>query len=246
MVLEGRTYLATLKQYFAFSQKETMAIIGAIFLMGLTYSFNNWGDQSFNLSIGVFNLVSALLISAIAILVHVGAQRAYSLSIGLKMEFKLWLPGLIAALILMIVSRGYIFFFALIGAHFAHMPGHRLGHFRYGLNREDMARVSFIGIVASLILASIFAIIRSGASNSFTESGVIICAALAVFMALPLPPLPGFHIFAGNRIMFALTFAFALIYSYLLYAFGLAAAIPGAILLLILGYLAWTKWIRKK
>ena len=246
MVLEGRTFLATFKKYGRFEGGELGIIIVAIALMGFTYSFNNWGTTSFELMTGFSNLVMALLISAIVLSVHVLVQKAYALSIGLNIKFKLWVPGIIAALLLMIVSRGYIFFFGLLGTKFIHMPGHRVGYFRYGLNREDMGRISLIGLIASLVLASIFALIRSALPNIFMGNAVIIALALAFFMALPLPPLPGFHIFASNRMMFAMTLAFTIIYAYVLYLFGVWVAVPGTILLLVLGHLAWTKWIRKK
>ncbi len=198
-----------IKRYFRFSTEEIRAVIVTTLILAFVVSFDEWGTTSFNAMIGLRNLFNAILIVLLAMLFHIGIQRIAGLLLGYKVEYRMWLYGLLAGAAVCIISNGKLWLFAPGGVLFFHMAGHRLGAFRYGLNHFDISVIGFWGPYANLILALLFKwLMGIFPSNPLLYKAFVVNVLLAVFTILPIPPLDGSHGYYGSRIAYAFSLGF--------------------------------------
>jgi hypothetical protein len=207
-----------IKRYFKFTPAELRGLIIAILVVAFIFSFKEWGyGEAFNAKVGLFNYFNALLIVALSFLVHISVQRVWSLVVGHRVEWKMWSFGLLASLILAFLTNGFLWWLILPGGFMVHhMAGHRLGWFRYDINYWDVAVISCMGALASILLAVFFKVISVAVASPLIHKAMIFNIAYAVCSLLPIPPLDGSRAFYGSR---------------MLYAFSLSGIVAAAILL---------------
>ena len=157
MVLRKELF-SRIKQYYHFSQPEITGIIASVFILGLIFSFRNWGDQQFDLTIGLTHLFIVFTLAAISLIFRITCQKFVGLSRGYNPEFKVWWVGLFLSLILALVSNGRLTLIFVGTVFSTFMIKLRLGEFRYGFSLLDNAIIAFWGILGNLILASLFGI----------------------------------------------------------------------------------------
>jgi len=150
-----RTYWATVKQYCHFNKEEKKALIIQILLFAFIFSYDDWGETSFNFIIGMKNFFLALIVVTIGVLIHEVGHRLYAIKYGFKVETKLWWYGILIGLILCIISGGKLLFFAAHGVFIHQMSVHRLGHFRYGPNIVAFCMVALSGPLLNIFFASL-------------------------------------------------------------------------------------------
>jgi len=220
------------KRYFTFNPEEIKGILGSTLIIAFIISFKLWGPgDEFNLAYGLKNLFNSILVVLLAILVHISAQKIYGLSLGFKVEFRTFWPGLLIALVLCFVSGGAIWFLVPGGIVLYHMKKHRLGFFRYGLNYWSLGMISAAGPLANVILAALLAVIAYGGviippmtpivTTTLIGRAISLNLWLAIFTMLPIPPLDGSNMFFASR---------------LLYAFAFGCIVGYAMLVLLLGF----------
>ncbi len=236
--MQGLSY--TIKQHFSFSPEEIRSLLLGILLCAFMFSFNNWGTGSFNLAEGLRNLFSATLIVALAFLVHHSVQRIAALAIGFKLEYRIWLYGILIGLALTVVSNGRLWFFAPGGLIAYHMVGHRLGSFRYGLNYWPLGMIGLLGPLSNLALAMIFKLLLLVApTNVLIQQAIVFNIWFALFMFLPLPPLDGSHLFFASRLTYIFMAGAIIGISFALYFLGVFLAL---VLGLLLGFGCWLSY----
>jgi len=220
------------KRYFTFNPEEIKGILGSTLIIAFIISFKLWGPgDEFNLAYGLKNLFNSILVVLLAILVHISAQKIYGLSLGFKVEFRTFWPGLLIALVLCFVSGGAIWFLVPGGIVLYHMKKHRLGFFRYGLNYWSLGMISAAGPLANVVLAALLAVIAYGGviippmtpivTTTLIGRAISLNLWLAIFTMLPIPPLDGSNMFFASR---------------LLYAFAFGCIVGYAMLVLLLGF----------
>jgi len=228
---------ARIKEFFSFSKQEIVGLVAAIAVTSLIFSFNDWGDESFNLIVGLKNLFAVIIISSIAFFGRLSFQKIYALKEGYLAEFKVWWVGLIIALVLAFVSLGRIPLILIGGVVAAFMVRQRLGEFRYGHSMMNNAIIAFWGILGNLILAIIFAIFGYYFPNSYFFNKAVLFNIIMAFCALlPLPQLEGLTIFWGSRTLYYLSVGLTLLAAVLLLTktkIGLILSIIIAIIVLI-------------
>lgn len=208
-----------IRKYYKFTPYEARSLTIAVLIIGFIISFKEWGAEKFNLSVGLFNLLNAVLIAALSIMIHDAGQRIWGLAIGFRIEFRMWTFGLIAALAIAFISNGNIWLIVPGGFMLHHLAGHRLGFFRYGLNYFGQAMVALAGPLFTLML--IIALKALGVffpDNALIEKAVMFNIVYLITSMLPVPPLDGSKIFFGSR---------------MLYAFVMPAMIVAAILMIV-------------
>ena len=119
-----------IRKYYKFTPYEARGLTIAILVIGFVISFKEWGADKFNLSVGLFNLFNAILISALSVMIHDAGQRIWGLAIGFRIEFRMWTFGLIAAVAIAFITNGNIWLIVPGGFMLHHLAGHRLGFFR--------------------------------------------------------------------------------------------------------------------
>ena len=208
-----------IKRYYKFTPYEARGLTIAILVIGFIISFKEWGADKFNLSVGLFNLFNAILISALSVMIHDAGQRIWGLAIGFRIEFRMWTFGLIAAVAVAFITNGNMWLIVPGGFMLHHLAGHRLGFFRYGVNYFGQAMVALAGPLFTLML--IIALKTLGVffpDNALIEKAVMFNVVYLITSMLPVPPLDGSKIFFGSR---------------MLYAFVLPAMIIAAILMIV-------------
>ena len=212
-------FIDRIKRFYKYSTYEARGIIISILVIGFVISFKEWGADKFNLSVGLFNLFNAILISALSVMIHDAGQRIWGLAIGFRIEFRMWTFGLIAAVAVAFITNGNMWLIVPGGFMIHHLAGHRLGFFRYGLNYFGQAMVALAGPLFTLML--IIALKTLGVffpDNALIEKAVMFNVVYLITSMLPVPPLDGSKIFFGSR---------------MLYAFVLPAMIIAAILMIV-------------
>jgi len=192
-----------IKRYFKFTPLEIRSLIIAILAIAFIISFKEWGIGRFDLKLGLFNYFNAILIVALSFLVHISIQRLWALSIGFRLEWKMWSFGLLFGLIMAFLTNGLVWIILPGGFIVHHMAGHRLGFFRYDINYWAVGLIAVTGPFASILLAAIFKSLSVVVANSLIQKVIVFNIAFALYSLLPIPPLDGSKTFFGSRMLYA-------------------------------------------
>ena len=197
-----------IKKYFSFNEAELRALGISILVMAFIYSSAKGGPEDvFVATYWVKNFLIAVVISTLSLFVHQTAQRVLGLSVGFRVEYRLWLYGILIGLVVAIISKGAIWFLAPGGILVYHMAGHRIGSFRYGLNYWPLGITGLVGPLANIALALVFKLLLV-----VSPENIVLLDALkfnlyfAVFSMLPVPPLDGSHLFFASRMTYIFAF----------------------------------------
>lgn len=196
-------YIDKVKRFYKYTPYEIRGLAVSILVIAFVISFKEWGATSFDLGAGLYNLFNSILIAALSILVHDTGQRLWGLTIGYRVEFKMWTFGLIAALVIAFISNGNLWLIVPAGFMIHHLAGPRLGWFRYGLNFFGQAMIALAGPLFSLMLIILFKILSVFSSNVLIEKAIIFNVIYAITCLLPIPPLDGSKIYFGSRMLYA-------------------------------------------
>lgn len=219
------------KRYFPFSEKERFWILASVIALSIMAGFDD-GREVFEARHWLANFAFVLIVVTLSVLVHEAAHRIYALHIGFKLEFRPWFYGLVAGIIVTLLTFGKFFFLAYGSFEARMLRAHRLGYFRYGLNYFALAAIAAVGPVSNMALATIFKIMVF-LPEGFAEKAVVINIMFAVYNILPIPPLDGAQVFFGSRILYALVAGLIVGWSIflLLPSFNLLVALLGALVL---------------
>lgn len=198
--------LDKIKRYYKFSQYELRGLLIAIIAIAFVISFDEWGTESFNFGVGLYNFSNAILIVALSILVHDAGQRLWALAIGYRLEFKMWSFGLIISLIIAFLNNGrvkYLWIIVPSGFMLHHLAGHRLGWFRYGINYFGQAMVALAGPLFTFMLIILLRVLSVFSQNPLLDKAIIFNVIYTIINLLPVPPLDGSKIYFGSRMLYA-------------------------------------------
>jgi len=238
---------AKIKKYYKFTPSELNGFLISVFILAFVISFKDWGRGS-NIQplVGIVNLFNAILIVGLSLLVSISVRKIAALQTGLRAEYKVWMFGLLLALIFAFVSNGNIWILVGGGLMFHHLAGHRLGFFRYGLNYFAVGLSSAVGPISNIILAAIFKGISVFVSNALITKAIMFNLGFAVWSMLPFPPLDGGRMFYGSRMAYALLFFFVVFAAILLYTnIPVWISLVGAALLGVVMWLAYYILVEK-
>jgi len=193
-----------IKRFYKFSPSEIGGLIFSIIVIAFIISFKDWGvGNVFNLAFGLVNFFNAILIVTLSLLVRDAVQKIWALVVGYRIEFKMWTFGLLFALGLAFLSNGSLWLIVPGGFIIHHLPGHRLGWFRYGLNYFAQAMIALSGPLALLTLIIFFKIIGLFTMNALIQKAIMFNVIFILTSLLPIPPLDGSKIMWGSRMLYA-------------------------------------------
>jgi len=235
------SYIDKVKKYFPYTLPELRNIVLSILVIGFMYGFND-GSKEWNTINWSYNMLISIIIVAIVMLTYTAGQRFAGLSAGYKIEFQMWWPGLILALVITFITRGYIWIPIAGGVILHHLAAHRLGFFRYGINMLDNGVISAAGPFAVIGLATLLKQITLlfGIAVPVIDKLYFFSLIFALVNMLPIPPLAGSNLFFNGRMTYVYVFCFFLAYAALAF-FKVYSWILGIILAAILWFLYYIK-----
>lgn len=190
-------WIDRIKRYYKFTRSEAIWLVVSVLVMAFIVGFRFEG-QGFVLGTFIANFLLSIFAVSIAVFVHESAHRIFGLNMGYKTEFKPFLYGLVAGVILAFMTYGKVIFLAYSGVFLNIMEKHRLGYFRYQLGHFDLGKVSLAGVLANLFLAA--AIKSMGfIPPAISEKLVLVNVLFAITNALPIPPLDGANIMYASK-----------------------------------------------
>ena len=207
---------STVKKYFRFENNEISSIVIGAIVIAFIVSFRDWGIDKFDPYMGISSLLKAFVFSIVMLLIYISIKKLFALNIGINIKYKISLYGLIAALILCIITNGYLWILIVGIVDFFYIKGARLGFFRYGPNVMNLASISLIGQFSLLFISIILKIF------SYAFPGALklmyIALAFSVTNMLPIPKFDGMNVFYASRLLYVFSFvsiiAFALLLSF--------------------------------
>lgn len=220
-----RTNIDRIKRYFWFSSEELKSFIIICLVFAFMMSFNEWGVERFEVLYGIKNFIIALIIVTISVFVCEAGHRIAGLIVGFKVESKLWWPGLLMAVALLLLSNGKLKIYVGFGIFIHHLAAHRLGKFRYGLNVKALGMIALAGPLACVLFGGLVKTIQLyltwlPLNVAIVDKIFFFNMIFAAISLLPIPPL------AGSRLLF---------YSRLWYAFIAGTVLGYAFLIAFLG-----------
>lgn len=219
-----------MSQHFSFSQEESRALIPVILVLSFIVGFND-GSETFSMFSWLRNYLNSLIIVALAVLVHVCAQKAAGIYLGQKVEYRLWAPAIIAGIVLALISNGE-WTVVVAGGIVAHaMTAARIGRFRYGFSYNDLGMVAAAGPLANVGLAILLKALTALPGGGLLGKAILINMLFALFAMLPIPPLPGSMVLFASRSLYVFLLAsLAAVTALLVYTSNAVLALGGAIL----------------
>ncbi len=230
-----------IKKFLRFSKQELSTIVIATLITGFIFSFRDWGDTTFNLSIGLTNLLLTIIIVFISIIFKLTCQKLYALSTGYKAEFKVWWAGLIIALVFTFITVGRVPLVLIGTIVTTFMVKQRLGEFRYAHNYEENAMAAQWGVYGALIMAMIFGVgLLYFPESYFFNMGVFFNLVMAVCALIPIPQLDGLTIIWGSKLYYIIGIVASILAPLLLvsYKINLVPQKVGLITAIIVGSVA--------
>ncbi len=186
-----------IRRYYKFGKNEQLWLLVSVLAMAFIVGFRFEG-QEFVLGAFIANFLLSVFAVSIAVFVHESAHRIFGLNMGYKTEFKPFLYGLVAGVILAFMTYGKVIFLAYSGVLLNIMEKHRLGYFRYQLGYFDLGKVSLAGVLTNLFLAA--AIKSMGfIPQAISEKLVLVNVLFAITNILPIPPLDGANVMYASK-----------------------------------------------
>jgi hypothetical protein len=176
-------------KYFKFSRKELAQIFWTSLAFGFILSFRKWGaGKEFDLVAGLGNIILGLIVVFLSLAFHVSLQKLVAIKLGYTANYTYWFNGILLSLLLVFVTAGW-FAFILPGAVMIELvPRLRMGKFRYGINKKDVARVALAGPIAHILIVLFMGIIYFNTDKSeFVFSIIFVNLLLAIYSSLPIP-----------------------------------------------------------
>ncbi len=190
-------YQDKVRRYFPFSNTEWKNFGVLVFVFALMWSFDRWGTTTFDAQEGIKNFLIAAITIGVVVFVHHAAQRLLGIWYGYRIEHKIWWIGLIAGMLITVLTFGdrsfFIFAASVMQAHF--MPAHRLGTFRYGPSLRQIGSSAFVGPIAAVTVSFLLYLIAPSVFRDMLDFSLY----FGLFNLLPIPPLDGFQVFVGTR-----------------------------------------------
>jgi hypothetical protein len=236
-------YKQRVKKFFNFSLEEIKGLLISIIVLAFIWGYND-GSGSFNLINWLGNYIKSFIMIAVILIMHISAQKLMGIKYGFMIEYKVWLNGLIAGVIVTLLTNGFFPLLIPGGITLLHLTRLRIGEFRYGLNTVESTYSVIAGPYTNFIFAMFMKFIIwqvLGFDSEIIDEFFKLSLILAVYMILPFNPLPGIIAFVGSKFVYIFLFALLITYILMIAIFGFYSLIWGVIFgAIIFGIYYWT------
>lgn len=181
-----------------FTSREIRDIIISMLVIAGVFAFA-FSNKNPTIAINLFPIT--LIAVGLGFVLHELAHKMVAIRYGFWAEYKLWVEGLILALI----TSYFGFVFAAPGAVYIH------GEY---INPEQNGKISLAGPITNILLALCFLVLLPFVNGSIillaiAQLGFAINSFLALFNLIPFSILDGAKIFKWNPLIWVITIAIA-------------------------------------
>jgi hypothetical protein len=225
-------YKQRIKKFYKFSPEEIKGLFISIIILSFIWAYND-GSETFSLVNWLINYMFVFFMMGIALFVNISMQKIFGIKYGFYVEYKIWTNGLIAGIIVTLLTKGYFPLLIPGGITLMHLSRLRIGEFRYGLNLVESSYTVIAGsyanfLIAMFVKALVWQIL--GIDSYLVDEFFKINLVLSVYLLLPFNPLPGIVAFIGSKFVYIFSFAILLMYILLIIIFDFYSLIWGGIL----------------
>lgn len=212
------SFLQRVKQYYGYSKEEIKHFIILAVVFGFLLSFNEWGEEVFELTTGLVNLLIGIIVAGIGIFVHDAGHRFYALYERSIIEAKIWWSGLGLSALFCVVSRGTLNLFVAESIEIKPIKAERLGEFEYRMSIEQIGLIAMMGSFANIVFATLlkFIAILGGISGGILYKMMVFNVIYGVVHWLPFPPLDGMKVLFFTRWFYFFSLVALFVFGYLL------------------------------
>lgn len=203
------TYLGKVKQHYRFTTEEIRNVIITILVATFVFAYND-GSSTFSLFFWLTNFIKVMIVVAISYFLHISVQKIVAFGPGYRVEYKLWIYGIIISLLFTILTKGKLYVLMLGGVIVYMIAAHRLGMFRYGISSTYELVIGAVGPITNVFLAFLAKMLYIATASQLFHQIMVINLVIAVYNILPIPPLDGATAFFGGG-FFAFGFYFGLV-----------------------------------
>ena len=230
-------------------KKEIQSILIVAFIAAFIFSFNEWGIENFNITLGIQNLILAFVFCLIIYTVHAFSQKFTANFYDHDVEFTyismkkkiaeirktINIPiGPLLTLLITLISNGKFIFLILNSFNLKTNKTRRLGHKWVNIKEFEEAQIALAGPLSNILILILFKILTP-LSGVFSK-GMFIASTIAIFNMLPIPKVDGSRIFFGSRPLYVASLIFIIIFVILIFQLSvLQTLILTSLLSLIIG-----------
>lgn len=190
---EKRTFFYNMQRYgVSLSKEEIKQIAITAGMIGFIWSFNKWGDATFDAVSGIQNLFLGAFFGFIALFINQAGQRIGAVYYGYDPVYEYGIIGLLIGFVVTFASRGILIFFLPGAINLRHLSASRLGEFRYYTNDWEWAKIGFLGVMGNLMTAVIFSFFKG---NLVVDYFVWMNLYFAWYSLIPAPGNVGLYLF---------------------------------------------------
>ena len=228
------------------TKKEVRNIIIVAFIAAFVLSINEWGIDSFDLSLGISNLLASFIFCLVIYSFYVFAQkltaRYYEYDVSFEiMQIKkkirevrrtINIPiGPIITFLITFISAGKFFFIFLNSFELVAKKELRTGRKWTGIKECEEAQVGLSGPLSLVLLLIIFKIMSS--VYPLFEKGMFLASTIMIFNLLPIPKADGSRVFFGSRALYLTGLIFSLVFILLIFYLSIIQSIILALILAV-------------
>jgi len=147
------------RKFGHYKKHEWIDIILSSIVFGFVFSFKMWGDETFNLFIGLYNWSLFSLFSFFSILVLNFGYKFMALKFGYNTEYKVWKKGLFLNLLVSFLTNGAAIFLIPGSFNISRNEALMSGKLHFGIEFKEKAFLvfwSFFALVVYVLLAKMF------------------------------------------------------------------------------------------
>jgi hypothetical protein len=260
-------YVYRFRHYFKFNWEEVIGFIVTAVFAGFILTFNEWGEEKFEVALGIRALIVMSLFLLVTLFVTVLAIKLVSLRIGYEVYYEPHLLGMMFGLVICVASAGWLPIFLPGGFRFHQPMRMYVGHWRGYMRTYYIPAICGAVPMLMLLYVTILSPIYIATGSEIIARFIVALLLFAVYSLIPLPNVAleyggrvldffryfkgmtfGLAIYMNSRTWFAGLGAFVLVFSvlaYLLTYYRYRASLLVYVIALILGLL-WMWFYKEK
>lgn len=175
------------RQYLTFGWREFFDVMVTAFFAAFVVSFNEWGEESFDVTQGLTVTGLTFVFLLFIFIVTVWCCKVVAIRMGYVVEYRPHVFGLVFGVIVTVASAGYLPLFLPGGFHFERPERLRIGHWRGYLKGWEMGVVVATFPLLMLLWVLLLNPLYLASGEEFYLHLITAAILTAIFSLIPAP-----------------------------------------------------------